>query len=136
MTVRPYLHKVQYYETDTMKIVHHSNYIRWMEEARCDILEQMGLGYDKMEEAGVLSPVLSVECEYKGMTRFAETVRIETALEEYTGVRFVISYKMYGTDGTLRAQGKTSHCFLMNGVPVSVKRKFPAWDQAFRAVLR
>ena len=80
--------------------------------------------------------MLSVECEYKGMTRFAETVRIETALEEYTGVRFVISYKMYGADGTLRAQGKTSHCFLMNGVPVSVKRKFPAWDQAFRAMLR
>ncbi len=129
--LKPYLHRAQYYETDTMKIVHHSNYIRWMEEARCDMLEQMGLGYDKMEEAGVLSPVLSAECEYKGMTRFAETVRIEVKLESYTGVRFAMSYEMYGEDGTLRAQGKTSHCFLMNGVPISVKRKFPAWDALF-----
>lgn len=34
--MEPYLHKVQYYETDKMGIVHHSNYIRWMEEARVD----------------------------------------------------------------------------------------------------
>lgn len=32
--MEPYLHKVQYYETDKMGIAHHSNYIRWMEEAR------------------------------------------------------------------------------------------------------
>ncbi len=67
MEFRPYKHKAQYYATDTMKIVHHSNYIRWMEEARVDMLEQMGLGYDVMEQAGVLSPVVSVECEYKKM---------------------------------------------------------------------
>ena len=54
MEFAPYRHKAQYYETDTMKIVHHSNYIRWMEEARVDLLEQMGLGYDKMEIEGVL----------------------------------------------------------------------------------
>ena len=36
MEFTPYRHKAQYYETDTMKIVHHSNYIRWMEEARVD----------------------------------------------------------------------------------------------------
>ena len=34
----PYDHKVQYYETDGMGIVHHSNYIRWFEEARVDLL--------------------------------------------------------------------------------------------------
>ena len=41
----PYEHKVQYYETDGMGIVHHSNYIRWFEEARVDLLEQLGFGY-------------------------------------------------------------------------------------------
>ena len=34
----PYCHKVQYYETDRMGVTHHSNYIRWMEEARVDLL--------------------------------------------------------------------------------------------------
>ena len=32
-----YMHEVQYYETDAMQIVHHSNYIRWFEEARHDL---------------------------------------------------------------------------------------------------
>lgn len=43
---KPYQHKVQYYETDQMGIVHHSNYIRWFEEARTDYMEKMGMGYD------------------------------------------------------------------------------------------
>lgn len=43
--MRPYQHKVQYYETDQMKVVHHSNYIRWFEEARIDYMEQLGMPY-------------------------------------------------------------------------------------------
>ena len=128
----PYRHKAQYYETDTMQIVHHSNYIRWMEEARVDLLEQMGLGYDKMEIEGVLSPVLSVQCEFKGMTRFAETVEIRTQLTKYTGVRFELSYEMIGPDGTLRARGTSAHCFIDgSGKPISLRRRNPAWDALF-----
>ena len=37
-----YTHSVQYYETDKMGIVHHSNHVRWMEEARVDYLKQLG----------------------------------------------------------------------------------------------
>ena len=118
MNFSPYKHKVQYYETDTMKIVHHSNYIRWFEEARVDILEQMNLGYDVMERAGVLSPVLSVSCEYKKMTRFPETVEIFVRLERYTGVKFELRYEIRGAeDGELRA--------------VSLRRRFPEWDKIF-----
>ena len=132
MEFAPYRHKAQYYETDTMKIVHHSNYIRWMEEARVDLLEQMGLGYDKMEIEGVLSPVLSVQCEFKGMTRFAETVEIRTQLTKYTGVRFELSYEMIGPDGTLRARGTSAHCFIDgSGKPISLRRRNPAWDALF-----
>ena len=40
--MKDYIHKVQYYETDKMAIVHHSNYIRWFEEARVDWLTQIG----------------------------------------------------------------------------------------------
>ena len=85
MQLKPYRHKTQYYETDTMKIVHHSNYVRWMEEARCDFLEQIGLGYDVMERSGILSPVLSVYCEYKSMTRFPDTVLVFFAHDKLHG---------------------------------------------------
>ena len=59
-----YKHKVCYYETDKMGITHHSNYIRWMEEARVDFLEKIGFGYDKLEEMGIMSPVIGIECDH------------------------------------------------------------------------
>lgn len=62
--------KAQYYETDQMGIIHHANYLHWFEEARIDMMEQMGMGYDLMEKQGIISPVLSVHCDYKSMARF------------------------------------------------------------------
>lgn len=45
-----YTHKAQYYETDQMGIVHHSNYIRWFEEARVDFFEKIGCSYKDIED--------------------------------------------------------------------------------------
>ena len=59
-----YLHKVNYYETDKMGVVHHSNYIRWMEEEN-PFFRSDGFGYDKLESDGIISPVIYVECDYK-----------------------------------------------------------------------
>ena len=59
-----YTHKVQYYETDQMGIVHHSNYIRWFEEARTDFMEQLGMGYAEMEKQGVVGMVLGLAYYY------------------------------------------------------------------------
>ena len=133
MQLKPYRHKTQYYETDTMKIVHHSNYVRWMEEARCDFLEQIGLGYDGMERSGILSPVLSVYCEYKSMTRFPDTVHVFLHMTNYTGVRFDIEYEIRDEKtNALRTICKSSHCFIdESGKPISLKRKFPEWDKLF-----
>ena len=61
--IKPYEHHVKYYETDKMGIVHHSNYIRWMEEARMDLMEQMGCSYKELEDAEIISPVISVASE-------------------------------------------------------------------------
>ena len=123
-----YMHLVQYYETDRMDCVHHSNYIRWFEEARCFFLEKLGFSYERMEESGVLSPVLKVQAEYISMARFAETVEIETRVSEYTGTRISFSYKIRDVEsGKMRCQGQTSHCFISDsGRPVSLKKALPA----------
>lgn len=55
MDYRIYERRAQYYETDQMGVVHHSNYIRWFEEARVFFMDQMGFGYDEMEKSGVSS---------------------------------------------------------------------------------
>ena len=129
-----YQHKVQYYETDRMGITHHSNYIRWMEEARVDFLEQLGWGYDRLEALGVGSPVLGVACSYKQPTTFHDTVEVTVCLKEYRGARMTIGYEMRDvSSGELRTQAESAHCFLtLDGRPVSLKRSYPEWDKLFR----
>lgn len=123
-----YLHKVQYYETDQMRVVHHSNYIRWLEEARLAYLHSAGIDYADMERRGILSPVLSVSCQYRSMTRFGETVRVEAALTEAGSVRYRLTYRIVDSEsGAVRAEGESSHCFVSpEGRVLSLKRADPA----------
>lgn len=117
-------HKIQYYETDQMQIAHHSNYIRWFEEARTSALEEAGFGYAEMEAAGIISPVLTVSAEYVQMSRFPETLLVETRVRSYNGIRLCIHYEVRERQsGELRCVGESSHCFLRaaDHRPVSLK---------------
>lgn len=119
-----YTHKVQYYETDQMGIVHHSNYIRWFEEARTDFMEQLGMGYAEMEKEGVVSPVLGVDATYLRMARFGDTVEIKTKIISYNGIKLSMEYEIYNKEtGLIDCKGTTHHCFLNRmGKPISLKR--------------
>ncbi len=121
-------HQIQYYETDQMRVAHHSNYIRWFEEARTYALDRAGFGYGKMEECGVMSPVVTVSAEYKGMSRFPETLLIETQVKLYNGVRLVIAYTVKEKEtGEVRCVGESSHCFIdsTDYRLISLKRSHP-----------
>lgn len=108
-----YLHKVQYYETDQMRVAHHSNYIRWMEEARIALLDSIGVSYAEMEQRGIISPVLSVSCRYRAMTRFGETVRVLVGLTQVGNVKYALTYRIEDSQtGQLRAEGESTHCFV------------------------
>ncbi len=127
MTEFCYTHKVQYYETDMMQIVHHSNYIRWMEEGRLEFLAGVGLAYDKMEADGVLAPVLSADCCYRNAVRYGDTVKIYAKCESFDGIRFSLSYRILSEDGTiLHATGSTTHAFVDKALrPINVKHTAP-----------
>lgn len=131
--MRVYKHKVQYYETDQMKIVHHSNYIRWFEEARIDYMEQIGMPYNEMEEKEIISPVLGVEAEYLRMVHFGDTVSIVVNVREYNGIKLAISYEvMDEKTGMVHCRGITRHCFLNSkGRPISLKRNYPYYHEKF-----
>ena len=108
-----YRRKALYYETDQMKIVHHSNYIRWFEEVRTEYLESRGFPYAKMEELGVMIPVLSVDCRYKRPVKFGQTVLINTVIEEFDGLRMKVGYKVTDEEtGKLMAEVHSEHCFV------------------------
>jgi len=128
--MKNYLHKVKYYETDKMGVTHHSNYIRWMEEARIHFLDQIGFGYAKLEKDGIISPVIGVECDYKIPTTFDETVEIKVEVEEFKGVKLVIKYTMIKADTKeIVLVGRTKHCFVNNeNKPMILKKIFPEFD--------
>ena len=130
-------HKVCYFETDAMKCVHHSNYIRWFEMARCDYLEQIGLPYSTIEEDGYLSPILSVSCEYKDMTRFGDEVYILTELESFTGITFTLNYEVLGAhDKKLKVKGSTKLCLLdKEGKIVNIKKLGGKYMEVFSGML-
>ena len=131
--IRPYEHHTKYYETDQMGIIHHSNYIKWMEEARMDLMDQIGLNYKQMEELEIISPVLSVSCEYHSMVHFDDTVVIETKITKYNGIKMDLEYRMTDKEtGKLRTTARSSHCFLnRSGRPLSLKRSYPEIDTKF-----
>ena len=133
-----YIHKVQYYETDKMGITHHSNYIRWMEEARVDYMDQVGVGYKQLEEAGLASPVIGIEGEYKSATTFGDCVEIVVEVEEYNGIKLSLKYEMLRTeDKKLVFKGKSRHCFLNGaGKPVVLKKSFPELDSKIKEEIR
>ncbi|HKL79884.1 MAG TPA: acyl-CoA thioesterase [Mobilitalea sp.] len=122
--LKPYILKARYYETDKMAVIHHSNYIRWFEEARVDMLEQIGLGYDKIEAAGIYSPVLGASCVYKSSVRFNETVLVIPKLVLFNGIKMTIEYRVLdAASGQIRATGETNHCFISTDFkPVSLKK--------------
>ena len=124
--------KANYYETDQMGIVHHSNYIRWFEEARLEMLRAMGLPYKRMEDNGILIPVLGVSCNYKHPIRFDETLVLTLRIQNYNGVRFEMAYE--GAQQGDRAFELYRHfaALLHNTAlkPIRMQKHFPAWHES------
>lgn len=133
-----YEHKVQYYETDKMAIVHHSNYIRWFESARINYLEKVGIDYVRLEEEGLLSPVVDIYSKYKSMVKFGDTVIIETTLLKYTGIIFEVGYVIKDKrTGQIRTTGNSKHCFInAEGKPVSLKKSCPWAHEIFERTFK
>ena len=132
--MEPYIHKVHYYETDKMGVVHHSNYIRWMEEARVAYLDQIGAGFAEMEARGILSPVIGVEGRYRHPCRFDDRVRIDVRITEFRGVRLRVAYEMFNeTTGERCCSGSSEHCFTdAEGKVILLKKHCPDIDEILR----
>ena len=119
-----YEREINYYETDKMGIVHHSNYIRFLEESRCAWLRSIGLPYDMLEENGITIPVLGVECDYKHHVTYGDTIAIELSIEEYNGVRMNVKYMVTNKKtGETVLIGRTKHCFTNIALkPINLKK--------------
>ena len=129
----PYEHHTKYHETDQQGIIHHSNYVKWLEDARMNLMEQLGLGYKQMETMELMSPILSMSIEFRSVVKFDDTVVIDTQLIAYDGYKMEIAYRIYDKKtGEDRAIAKSKHCFVnKSGMPISLKRVYPELDTKF-----
>ncbi|MCR4823340.1 MAG: acyl-CoA thioesterase [Treponema sp.] len=134
--MKKHVHYVNYYETDRMGVTHHSNYIRWMEEARIDYLKQIGWDYAKLEEKGIISPVLSVSCKYKHSTTFDDTVEVATSIEKYTGIKLILKYKINNSKGEIVSEGTSEHCFIdKDGKIIQIKKEYPDFHEVLSSLV-
>ena len=90
---------INYYELDGMNVVHHSNYIRYMEEARIYLLDKIGLPYK-------------------------DIIVINVNISEFDGIKLKMKYEITNKEtGKLLGTGETKHCFTNSNMrPVSLKK--------------
>lgn len=103
---------VRYYETDQMGIVHHSNYIRYFECGRNAMLAEYDIPIEKVEQAGVMMPVVAVECRYRTPARMGDTLRIVSMLDTLPTAKAVIRSDIYNQAGDLVCTGSVTLGFI------------------------
>ncbi len=128
-----YVRVINYYETDQMHVVHHSNYARYLEEARLHLMDQMGLPYDKLEQMGIIIPVLELHDYYIKSVGYGDIIEIVPRIVKLSSVKFTLKYNIYrsGTDELLH-RAETSHAFLGSDFrPINLKKKYPEVYELF-----
>ena len=91
--------KVRYAETDQMGVVHHGNYPQYLEIARIDWLDSLGVSYKSMEEEGIMLPVFELNLKYHKPISFDENLKIETRLRETPNVKIIFDYLIFNEAG-------------------------------------
>jgi acyl-CoA thioester hydrolase len=85
---------VEFYDVDSMRVVWHGNYVKYLEKGRCALLDSIGYGYMQMVDDGYAFPVTDVKIKYIRSLMFGEKVRIKAILVEYENC-IKIKYEIY-----------------------------------------
>ncbi|WP_294343285.1 thioesterase family protein [uncultured Selenomonas sp.] len=104
-------HRVNFYDTDAMAVVHHANYIRWFEIGRVAYLRRIGITLGALMEAGYVFPITKVGAEYHAPGHFDDELVIETTATALTKAKMVFSYRILNQAGTLLVSGFSENVF-------------------------
>ena len=102
----------RYAETDQMGVIHHGNYATYFEFARIEWLRALGLSYARLEEQGILLPVLSLSTEFKHPLQFEDQIQIEICLDGDPTSIVDFSYQIFNQDQVLCTTAKTRLAFV------------------------
>ena len=133
-----YSRDVNYYETDRMGVIHHSNYLRILEEARMAWMKENLIPYPEIENRGIIVPFTESNATFISFLRFGDTFRVDMELVRFTGLRMVFRYRVYNeTTGELWHKAETVHYTTTREdyKPTSVKRTHPDLFEALKALV-
>ncbi len=119
---------VRYAETDKMGIVHHSVYPIWYELARTDLSKQAGFPYSKMEELGIMTPLVELNCKYYSPAYYDDNLIVTATVSKLTPARVVFSYEVFNEHNMEKPIniGYTVHAIVGKDMkPINIKKLYP-----------
>ena len=100
--------RVRYQETDRMGIVYHANYLSYFELGRVEWLRFKGLDYARLEDSGVLLPVVNVSVNYMAPARYDQLLSLKTELVKIGGASLVFQNEIYDENKQLLVEGEVT----------------------------
>ncbi len=118
--------RVRYIETDQMQVAHHACYFAWFEYGRTELMRQIGYPYRKMEEEGVMLPVIEIGGRYYKPARYDDRLHIITEMPSLPRATIRLNYRVVRLPAEeLLAEGFTVHVFLSQfGKPIRPTKRF------------
>ncbi len=98
--------EVRYYEQDSMAVVHHSNYIRYFECGRGQMMKELGMPMELCEAKGVMLPVVKIEIRYLKPSKLGDTLRVVTKFTNWPHAKIFIDHEIYNQREELVCTGK------------------------------
>lgn len=104
--------RVRYGETDQMGVVYHGNYAQYLEIGRVEWLRSMGVSYKKLEESGIVLPVISLGINFKKSALYDDLITVETILKKTPSVKIEFDYKIYNEKNDVLIEANTVLAFI------------------------
>lgn len=113
MTHYEYSFPVRYYETDQMAVVHHSNYVRYFENARNQMMVEWGFPITRCEqEYGVLIPIVALECRFRKPARMGDVLTVSAEIDRVPLAKLIVRQTVKNQEGETCAEGSVTLGFL------------------------
>lgn len=116
---------VRYAETDQMGIVHHSVYPIWYEVARTDFIKQFGISYSRLEQKGLMMPLINLTCHYKLPAYYEDVLMIEAKILKISYAKILFGYTAINEkENIVLGEGTTEHGFVDSKTfkPINAKK--------------
>ena len=84
---------VQFFDLDPMQIVWHGNYVKYLEIARCALLDKIGYNYEQMHASGYMWPIIDMHLRYAGSAKFGQRLLLRAEIVEWEN-RLRIDYQI------------------------------------------